>query len=79
MAEKTYDVAIIGAGIFGPPLAKVLAEDGRSVVLIERDMNEPDRIVGELLQPGGVAALEKLGLRGMFFFPVWRNYSSGIN
>jgi len=25
-------------------------------------MREPDRIVGELLQPGGVAALQKLGL-----------------
>jgi len=30
---------------------------------IERDLAEPDRIVGELLQPGGVEALEKLGLR----------------
>ena len=27
-------------------------------------MKEPDRIVGELLQPGGIAALEKLGLKG---------------
>lgn len=24
---------------------------------------EPDRIIGELLQPGGVQALEELGLR----------------
>jgi squalene monooxygenase len=31
--------------------------------LIERDLTEPDRIVGELLQPGGVRALEQLGLR----------------
>lgn len=30
--------------------------------LIERDLSEPDRIVGELLQPGGVAALHSLGL-----------------
>lgn len=29
---------------------------------LERDLSEPDRIVGELLQPGGVAALTKLGL-----------------
>ncbi|KAJ3390924.1 Squalene epoxidase [Entophlyctis sp. JEL0112] len=28
----------------------------------ERDWKEPDRIVGELLQPGGVKALENLGL-----------------
>ena len=29
---------------------------------LERDMKEPDRIVGELMQPGGVDALTKLGL-----------------
>jgi squalene monooxygenase len=31
---------------------------------LERDLSEPDRIVGELLQPGGVAALTELGLGG---------------
>lgn len=64
--EKSYDVAIIGAGIIGPALAKTFAEDGRKVLLIERDLAEPDRIVGELLQPGGVRALTKLGLRGSY-------------
>lgn len=29
---------------------------------VERDWSEPDRIVGELLQPGGVHALQQLGL-----------------
>lgn len=43
-------------------MACVLARDGRKVTVIERDLNEPDRIVGELLQPGGVRALSKLGL-----------------
>lgn len=42
----------------------MLARDGRKVCLIERDMSEPDRIVGELLQPGGFIALKKLGLEG---------------
>ena len=42
----------------------MLARDGRRVCLIERDMSEPDRIVGELLQPGGYNALKKLGLEG---------------
>ncbi len=32
------------------------------MLLIERDLTQPDRIVGELLQPGGYAALTKLGL-----------------
>lgn len=30
--------------------------------MLERDLSEPDRIVGELLQPGGIDTLKKLGL-----------------
>jgi squalene monooxygenase len=56
------EVVVVGAGIFGCAIAYALARQGRSVLLLERWMNEPDRIVGELLQPGGVAALRKLGL-----------------
>lgn len=33
--------------------------------VIERDLTEPDRIVGELLQPGGYLKLIELGLEGM--------------
>ncbi len=58
------DVVIVGAGIIGCALAVALGKQGRSVVLLEKSLKEPDRIVGELLQPGGVAALEKLGLKG---------------
>jgi squalene monooxygenase len=57
------DVVIIGAGILGSALAVALGNQGRSVILLEKSLKEPDRIVGELLQPGGVQALEKLGLR----------------
>lgn len=32
--------------------------------MIERDLREPDRIVGELLQPGGYLKLVQLGLQG---------------
>lgn len=32
--------------------------------VIERDLTEPDRIVGELLQPGGYLKLIELGLQG---------------
>ena len=53
---------IVGAGVLGCALAVTLSKH-RDVVIIERDMSEPDRIVGELLQPGGVRALEKLGMR----------------
>ncbi|KAF4986028.1 hypothetical protein FDECE_16166 [Fusarium decemcellulare] len=56
------DVVVVGAGVFGCTIAYALANQGRSVLLLERWLKEPDRIVGELLQPGGVASLEKLGL-----------------
>lgn len=56
------DAVVVGAGVFGCAVAFALAEQGRSVILLERWMHEPDRIVGELLQPGGCAALRKLGL-----------------
>jgi squalene monooxygenase len=62
--EKSHeaDVVVVGAGVFGCAIAFALANQGRSVILLERWMHEPDRIVGELLQPGGVEALRKLGL-----------------
>jgi squalene monooxygenase len=63
MIDEDCDAIIVGAGILGCSLAVTLAKQGRRVVLIERDMSEPDRIVGELLQPGGVKALTDLGLR----------------
>lgn len=56
------DVVVVGAGVFGCAAAYALANQGRSVLLLERWMQEPNRIVGELLQPGGVAALQKIGL-----------------
>lgn len=56
------DVVIVGSGVLGSAFAAVLSRDGRRVAVIERDLKEPDRIVGELLQPGGYQALKDLGL-----------------
>uniref|UniRef100_A0A5B6Z696 Squalene monooxygenase n=1 Tax=Davidia involucrata TaxID=16924 RepID=A0A5B6Z696_DAVIN len=56
------DIIVVGAGVAGSALAYTLAKDGRRVHLIERDLTEPDRIVGELLQPGGYLKLIELGL-----------------
>lgn len=61
--DRDFDVAIIGAGILGTALAHTMGHQGRRVLLLERDWSEPDRIVGELLQPGGLASLTKLGLK----------------
>nr|AWK97814.1 squalene epoxidase [Tripterygium wilfordii] len=59
---EDVDVIIVGAGVAGAALAHTLGKDGRRVRVIERDLTEPDRIVGELLQPGGYLKLIELGL-----------------
>ncbi|KAI5282323.1 Squalene epoxidase, partial [Ascosphaera aggregata] len=63
MENHEADVVIIGAGVVGCTLAHAFGKQGRSVLLLEKSMKLPDRIIGELLQPGGVRALEKLGLK----------------
>lgn len=62
-ACEEADVIIVGAGVAGAALANTLGKDGRRVRVIERDLTEPDRIVGELLQPGGYLKLIELGLQ----------------
>ncbi|KAK3011991.1 hypothetical protein RJ639_011249 [Escallonia herrerae] len=56
------DVIIVGAGVAGSALAYTLGKDGRQVHVIERNTSMPNRIVGELLQPGGYLKLIELGL-----------------
>nr|XP_012466316.1 unnamed protein product [Gossypium raimondii]KJB84329.1 hypothetical protein B456_N018600 [Gossypium raimondii] len=58
----TTDIIIVGAGVAGAALAYSLGKDGRRVRMIERDLNMPNRIVGELLYPGGYIKLIELGL-----------------
>lgn len=57
-----YDAIVIGAGVVGPAIATALARQGQKVLIVERDWSEPDRIVGELMQPAGIKALRELGL-----------------
>jgi hypothetical protein len=65
--EGGLDAIIVGAGVAGGALAYTLGKDGRRVLVLERDLSEPDRIVGELLQPGGYLKLLELGLGGTFY------------
>ncbi|KAJ7356879.1 squalene epoxidase-domain-containing protein [Mycena albidolilacea] len=68
MADR-YDILIVGAGVAGSALAHALATAPRTtplrIAVLERSLEEPDRIVGELLQPGGVNALKSLGLESV--------------
>ncbi|KAG1809636.1 squalene epoxidase-domain-containing protein [Suillus subaureus] len=69
LSGSSYDVLIVGAGIAGPALAYGLATKTYNkrnaplrIALLERSLSKPDRIVAEMLQPGGVTALKTLGL-----------------
>ncbi|KAK8564400.1 hypothetical protein V6N12_036525 [Hibiscus sabdariffa] len=59
---EAIDIIIVGAGVAGAALAYSLGKDGRRVRVIERDLNEPCRIAGENLMPGGYHKLIELGL-----------------
>ncbi|XP_037357765.1 squalene monooxygenase [Talpa occidentalis] len=61
-SQHDPEVIIVGSGVLGSALAAVLSRDGRKVTVIERDLKEPDRILGEFLQPGGYHGLKELGL-----------------
>lgn len=58
-----YDAIIVGGSIAGPVVAKALSDQGRKVLLLDRTLfDRPDRIVGELMQPGGLEALRRVGM-----------------
>jgi FADH2-dependent halogenase len=56
-----FDVAIIGGGPAGSTAATLLAKDGRSVVVLERE-KFPRFHIGESLLPFSMTALERLGV-----------------
>lgn len=61
-SQADYDVIVFGAGAVGCAIAIALGKQGRKVLICERDMSEPDRIVGELLQPGAIDFLKQIGI-----------------
>ncbi|MEQ9506175.1 MAG: FAD-dependent monooxygenase [Hyphomonas sp.] len=58
----TYDLVIVGGGIGGSALAAVMAEAGRSVLLLEKSEQYEDRVRGEWIAPWGVAETRRIGL-----------------
>ena len=62
MAAKTYDIITVGGGIAGSALAKVMAERGARVLVLEQETTFRDRVRGEAIMPWGTAEAEELGI-----------------
>jgi 2-polyprenyl-6-methoxyphenol hydroxylase-like FAD-dependent oxidoreductase len=57
-----YDVVTVGGGLGGAALAKVMAEAGCRVLVLERAKDFKDRVRGEVLVPWGCVEARRLGL-----------------
>ncbi|HEX8085740.1 MAG TPA: NAD(P)/FAD-dependent oxidoreductase [Solirubrobacteraceae bacterium] len=60
--EEHVDVAVVGAGFAGLALASLCADAGMSVVVLERRPALAPEGVGLVLQPNGLAVLDRLGV-----------------
>ena len=65
-STSSYDVCIVGAGVAGSSLAAYLGKHNLKVALIEKKWQQPDEIIGELLQPSGVQKLVEMGFAEAF-------------
>lgn len=61
MTNGAYDIITVGGGLGGATLAKVMAEQGAKVLVLEREQQCKDRVRGEVIWPWGVAELKELG------------------
>ena len=62
MISDTYDIITIGGGLGACALAKVMAEEGKRVLVLEREREFKDRVRGEYMCPWGVAEARDLGI-----------------
>lgn len=60
--KENYNVVIVGGGLAGSTLARVLAERGLKVLVLERENRFKDRVRGEVVLPWGVPDARNLGV-----------------
>src|SRR5262245_50583565 len=59
----TYDAIVVGARCAGSPTAMLLARQGHRVLLVDRATFPSDTVSTHVVQPLGIAALARWGLR----------------
>ena len=57
-----YDIITVGGGLGGASLAKVMAEHGSRVLVVERETEFKDRVRGEAMSPWGVTDSRRIGI-----------------
>lgn len=62
MPTHDYDVIVAGGGLGGSALAKVMADAGARVLILEQEARFKDRVRGEFMPPWGVAEARRLAL-----------------
>jgi menaquinone-9 beta-reductase len=65
-ATAVWDLVVVGGGPAGLAVAIVAAEQGLSVLVLERRDFPSDKACGEGVLPPGVKALDRLGIRDRF-------------
>ena len=51
MSFFDYDIIAVGGGLGGSALAKAMAENSKSVLILERETEFKDRVRGEFMSP----------------------------
>lgn len=75
-AQTSYDLLIVGGGMVGLALAIDSAQRGLSVMVLERDLPEPDRAVAGVYSPR-VSAISRESQDWLTRLGVWQHLPAG--